>query len=73
MPNLRRQEGGGGGWGMGDGGKQSVFWGVKIQRIRLSKSTRLLMWLFFNINFSIMMLLIFQVAITIVTTSVKEW
>ena len=31
------------------------------------------MWLFFNINFSIMMLLIFQVAITIVTTSVKEW
>ena len=31
------------------------------------------MWLIFNINFSIMMLLIFQVAITIVTTSVKEW
>ena len=31
------------------------------------------MWLFLNINFSIMMLLIFQVAITIVTTSVKEW
>ena len=31
------------------------------------------MWLIFNMNFSIMMLLIFQVAITIVTTSVKEW
>ena len=54
MPNLRGQEGGG-----GDGGKQSVFWGIQTQRIRLSKSTRLLMWLFFNINFSIMMLLIF--------------
>ena len=71
MTNLRGQEAGGGGGGVG--GKQGVFWGIKTQRIRLSKSTRLLMWLFFNINFSIMMLLIFQVAITIVTTSVKEW
>ena len=72
MPNLRGQEAGGGGGG-GGGGKQSVFWGIQTQRIRLSKSTCLLMWLIFNINFSIMMLLIFQVAITIVTTSVKEW
>ena len=55
MTNLRGQEAGGG----GDGGKQSVFWGIQTQRIRLSKSTCLLMWLFFNINFSIMMLLIF--------------
>ena len=70
MTNLRGQEVGGGGV---DEGKQSVSWGIQTQGIRLSKSTCLLMWLFFNINFSIMMLLIFQVAITIVTTSVKEW